>query len=457
MISNNNFYGKKCGKTIKDFSTNLDYKLDNSKDRIEFLNNHLSIVKVDEVEFAHDFFTELFDQTFDTIIDKDGVYWVEEEQKHMNYSEFMIWANKNKVNIHKYLDIQTAFDEIEYESDIQEKGSWNYSCINTSSVKLLLKSSDALYSESNIAKELSKLADYILAKDDKEKKEKIKIYSEEDFVKRLYAEKNKLEPLEKVNGDDFIILKRVENYRLAPKMTINKSDYKLPLIYRGTYEDYLAHWRTHQYKKVYVDGKYIKKYIDENNFSNMTPSVCMTEKQWNKGKQNMMEKIELLSQAEKNRSALINEKDGCKISGTSVKKVVNNIGDINEYMKAVKLSYHNYVCITPEKCPANVDLMSMIDYSNEKHIEALLSYQGSTSDLGNDIAIILYDVNKALKTAFEKNLIDINDLEIIKFLRKGKSKEWIAKKKNISSRTVYRRLEKTSVAVKGILNGKKII
>ncbi len=319
MIPNNNFYGKKCGKSIKDFTTNLNYKLDSSQARIEFLNNHLSVADVDGVEFAHDFFAELFDQTFDA------------------------------------------------------------TGVNTSSIKLILNSEDALYSESNIAKELSKLSDYILAKDEKEKKEVIKIYSEEDFIKRLYEEKNKLEPLEKVNGDDFIILKRVENYRLAPKMTVNNSDYKLPLIYRGTYEDYLEHWSTHQYKKVYVDGKYKKIYIDKNKLSNISPSVCMTEKQWNKGKQNMLDKIELLSQAEKNRSALINEKDGCKISGASVKKVINNIGDINEYMKAVKTSYHSYVCINPEKCPVNVDIMSMIDYSNEKHIEALLSYQGSTT------------------------------------------------------------------------------
>ena len=66
-------------------------------------------------------------------------------------------------------------DEIEYEEGTKNKGSWNYSNINTSSVKLLLNSSDAQYSESNIANELSKLADYILAKDKEERKEKMEI------------------------------------------------------------------------------------------------------------------------------------------------------------------------------------------------------------------------------------------------------------------------------------------
>ena len=459
VIPNNNFYGKKCGKTIKDFTTDLDYKLNNAQDRIEFLNSRLEVSKIGDVEFAHDFFIELFDQTFDVALDKDGVYWVEEEQRHMNYSEFISWANRNNINIHDYLDIQTAFDEIEYEEGTKNKGSWNYSNINTSSVKLLLNSSDAQYSESNIASELSKLADYILAKDKEERKEKIKVYSEEDFKKRLYAEKNKLEPLEKVNGDDFIVLKRVENYRLAPKMTINSSDYKLPLIYRGTYEDYLEHWRTHQYKKVYLEGKYKKIYLSKKEIDNITPSVCMTEKQWIKGKQNILDKIELLTQADKNKSALKNMQDGCKkgmgLNGVSIKKLVNNIGDINEYMKAVKTSYHDYVCIKPDKCPAMVDIMKIIDYSNEKHILALVGLQGSKNDLENDITILIYDVDNAIKESYDKGLLDKTDLEIIRLLRKGMLKEDISKKKNLSRSTVYRRLEKIVCTVKSVLNKQK--
>lgn len=394
MIPNNNFYGKKNGKTIRDFTVDLDYKLETVEDRIEFLNSRLEISKVENIEFAHDFFIELFDQTFDNNI-------------------------------------------------------------NTSSIKLLLDSTDAQYSESNIANELSKLADYILAKDKKEVKEKIKIYSEEDFNKRLYAEKNKLEPLEKVNGEEFVILKRVENYRLAPKMSINSSDYKLPVIYRGTYEDYLEHWNTHQYKKIYLDGKYKKVYLDKDELSNITPSVCMTEFQWNKGKQNMLDKIELLTQAEKNKSVLRNEQDGCKISGASVKKVVNNIGDINEYMKSVKMSYHNYVGIKPDKCPATVDIMSMVDYSNEKHILSLIGFQGSKSDLQNDISILLYDVDNAIRECSEKGLIDKTDLEIILLTRKGITKEDISKKKNLSRMTVHRRLKKIALSVMGVLKDKK--
>ena len=71
-----------------------------------------------------------------------------------------------------------------------------------------------------------------------------------------------MEGLEKVNDGEFAILKRVKNYRLAPKMEIHKSDYKLPLIYRNTYEDYLRHWNDHQFVVKYVDGKYKRIYIN---------------------------------------------------------------------------------------------------------------------------------------------------------------------------------------------------
>lgn len=459
MISNNNFYGKKCGKTIRDFTADLDYSLDNAQDRINFLNRRLEISKVGDLEFAHDYFVELFDQTFDVALDKDGVYWVEEEGRYMNYSEFTSWINKNNIDINKYLDIQTAFDEIEYEDDVVDKGLWNYSNINTSSVKLILNSTDAQYSESNIASELTRLADYILAKDEKDKKEKIKIYSEEDFKKRLYTEKNKLEPLEKVNGEEFIILKKTENYRLAPKMSINSSDFKLPIIYRKSYDDYLNHWENHQYKNVYLEGKYKKVYLDKSKLSKVAVSECMSKEQWEKGKSNILEKIEILKTAEANRQFLNNLKTGSTggndLNGVPLRSITKNIRDINDYMIMAKNSYHNYVCIKPDKCPVNSNLMDLVDYTNVKHMIELLSYQGSKSDLDNNISIILYDVDKALKMASRANLIDKNDIEIIKFLRQGRSKIWVANKKNISRMTLYRKLEKIAVIVIDVIQGKK--
>lgn len=399
VISNNNFYGKKSGKTIRDFTVGLNYDLDNVQDRIDFLNSKLEVSKVGDVEFAHDYFIELFDQTFD---DSTG--------------------------------------------------------INTSSIKLILNSDDAQYSESNIANELSKLADYILAKDKKDTKEKIKIYNEEDFKKRLYSEKNKLEPLQEVNGDEFIVLKRFENYRLAPKMVIDKSDYELPLVYKGTYEDYLHHWNSHQYKNIYTDGKFEKVYLDKEDFKNISTSVCMSKEEWQKGKENILDKIELLKVAESNRQVFNNIKNesiaGKGLNGIPLRSVTTNIKDINDYMLLVKNSYHNYVSIKPDKCPSSIDIMNIVDYSNEKHVAELISYQGSKNDLNNDIAILLQDIDNAIEVAKERNLMDEDESDIVRFLRQGKTKEWISKKKNISRMTVHRKLKKTTATIVSILHGK---
>lgn len=454
MIPNNNFYGKKHGKTIRDFATGYDYKLETVGERLDFLKNKLEIANVNGVECAHDFFIELFDQTFDTKLERDGVYWVEEEQTHMTCDEFKRWAERNGIDIDEYLDIQTAFDNIEYE-DESERGAWVYSNTNTSSVKLILNSSDAQYSEGNVAKELSKMADYILVKDEK-KKEKVRLYSEDDFKKRLRNERKRLAPLEDVNGEEFAVLKRFGNYRLAPKMEILKDDFKLPKIYRGTYENYLEHWKTHQYKKVLVEGKYVRVYLKECELNSNSLSECLTEYQWIKGRDNMLQKISLLEDATKNKNHLNGIKNqmrqGDMSSGLKLMHVTNNIRNINEYMTLVKEHYNDYVCIKPEKCSVSSNIMDIIDYSNDKHILALIGLNVCDDDLNNDISILSYDINKAIKKAIASGELGKLEIEIIKLLRQGETKKSISKKISLSRVTVYKKLDIIIKAVKKYLN-----
>ena len=444
MIPNNNFYGKKYGKTIRDFSLGLDYKINNPEDRVEFIKEKLEIKNINGMECAHDFFTYLFDQTFDTQLDKDGVYWVEQENKYMQEEDFRKWATANEIDIADYLDIQTGFDNIEYDDCSQMRGSWNYSNQNTSSVKILLTSNDSQYTESNIAKEISKMADYILAKD-KKKKDNIKIYSEKDFIKRIALEKQKMEGLEKVNDGEFAILKRVKNYRLAPKMEIHKSDYKLPLIYRNTYEDYLRHWNDHQFVVKYVDGKYKRIYINSND-NTFAKSVCMSKDQWEKGKRDKLQKIKFLEEANANATYMKENmellKKGEPRGTMTLSQLKKNMGSVKDYMTMVKTSYDNYVCITPEKCPNNSNLMDIIDYTNTKHIEVLMSLSLGEKSIDSDISILTYDINKAIERAYAKNDLTDQDLEVIGLLRRGVTKRDIAKKINVGERTVFRRLEK---------------
>lgn len=456
MIPNNNFYGKKSGKSIKDFTVGFDYKLETVEERLEFLRDRLEVKNINNVEHSHDFFTELFDQTFDSVLDRDGIYWVDEEQKYMTCDEFKKWTDKNGVDIEGYLDIQTAFDDIDYcEED--ERGRWVYSNTNTSSVKLILNSTDAQYSESNIAKELSKMADYLLVKDrDRSKKEKIKLYSEEEFKKRLRDEKRKLQPLEEVNGDEFAILKNTKNYRLAPKIDISKNDFKLPFIYSGSYEDYLEHWKTHQYKVNLVDGQFKKTYLKEDEFELNALSECLTEEQWNIGKSNMLKKIDFLNDAMQNKAYLENIRNqirnGDTTSGLRLMHVTNNMKNINEYMIMTKEHYHNYVCIKPDKCSVVSNIMDIIDYSNDEHVLALISLNVSTDDLSNDISILSYDVNHAIQRAVDNGELGDKELEIISLLRQGDTKKGISKKISLSRVSVYKKLDNIVKSVKKYLN-----
>ena len=456
MIPNNNFYGKKSGKTIKDFTAGFDYKLETVEERLEFLRDRLGVKNINNVEYSHDFFTELFDQTFDSVLDKDGVYWVEEEQKHMTCDEFKKWADKKGVDIGDYLDIQTAFNDIDYCDD-EERGKWVFSNTNTSSVKLILNSTDAQYSESNIAKELSKMADYLLVKDrGRDKKEKIKLYSEEEFKKRLRDEKKKLQNLEEANGDEFAILKNTKNYRLAPKIDINKSDFKMPFIYSGTYEDYLNHWKTHQYKINLVDGKSKKTYLKEDELCVNALSECLTKEQWNIGKSNMIKKMEFLNDAMENKAYLENIRNqirnGQVTSGLRLMHVTNNMKNINDYMIMTKEHYHNYVCIKPDKCSVVSNIMDVIDYSNDEHVLALLSLNASTDDLNNDISILSYDINNAIQRAFDNGELGDKELKIIKLLRQGETKKGISEKIFLSRVSVYKKLDNIVKSVKKYLN-----
>lgn len=454
MIPNNNFYGKKNGKNIRDFATGFDYKIETVQERLEFLRHKLEIKNVNGVEHAHDFFVELFDQTFDTLLEKDGVYWVEEMKTHMTCDEFKKWAEKSGVDVGEYLDIQTAFDYIDYCND-NERGVWVYSNTNTSSVKLILNSSDAQYSEGNIAKEISKMADYILVKDEK-KKEKVKLYSEDDFKKRLRNEKRKLAPLESVNGEEFCVLKRFRNYRLAPKMEILKEDFKMPKLYRGTYQDYLEHWKTHQYKKVLKDGKYVKVYLKQDELNKNATSECMTEEQWIKGKRNMIQKISFLEDAMKNKEYLNNIKNqmrqGDMSAGLRLMHVTNNIRNINEYMTLTKEYFHDYVCIKPDKCSTSSNIMDIVDYSDDKHVLALISLNTADDDLNNDMSILSYDINKAIRSAIEHGELGEREIEIIRLLRQGDTKKSISKKFSLSRVTIYKKLDIIVKSVKKHLN-----
>ena len=93
-------------------------------------------------------------------------------------------------------------------------------------VKLELKAKeDSLYSDSNIAKELSKMADYILFANKDEKDVEYKIYKDEQLFNKMIKEQS-LETDSQEETDNIIhfLLSSNKNYKKAVEQVIIKED-----------------------------------------------------------------------------------------------------------------------------------------------------------------------------------------------------------------------------------------
>ena len=178
MLPIKNFYGEIGGKTLYDFTKDLDYSVATVEDRIDFIKNTLGEYKIDGVPFYHKFWEEIFIQTFDTKIDKAGIYYVNELDTFLPYKEFQKWCSKNGIKAEEYLNLKSPYEDIKGAN-----GVWEYTSSNTSKIKLVLTTNDSLYTNTNVAKGLEKLADYILAKDKKDKGIKYEFYTYEDLIK----------------------------------------------------------------------------------------------------------------------------------------------------------------------------------------------------------------------------------------------------------------------------------
>lgn len=162
----NRFFSKIDGKNIYDY-TKLDTNIDDLEDRIQYIYDLLNITKDENgIEFSNDeFWNEIFVQ------------------------------RPNK----------------------------------TSYIDLIPNNETELYTDSNIAKILEMLANYILWADpNKNKKENIKIYNnEEDFKNALIKEKKCINRYgENTINDEIIILRRKDNYKKSKDEVITSNDLK---------------------------------------------------------------------------------------------------------------------------------------------------------------------------------------------------------------------------------------
>lgn len=375
MFCNNNFFGRIGNKSIGDFTRGLDYSIDNVEERISHIKDRLEIEQIQDEgpEFAHSYFDEVFEQTFDTQLDKDAIVWVEEEDKFMNYEEFTSWCKTNNIKMDDYLDRSVPFDDVDGE------GKWIYSNVNTSNIKLILNSSDAQYSDSNVAKELSRIADYILAKDDKKDEQRIdyKFYTDEALFK---IECEQFNPCSNVNGKITMpFLQDVsKNYKKEKKQKLYSDDRKMPVISEYNYG--VEHLRSQL-------------------------SICK------------------LLELKRDREG-ITEKEAKKLAYLQKWKgaFIRQIGKMEEDMVITKDSIKGTIYFKAALPDEGEIDWNEIEYDNPEHIKALLQVRRRI-DFTNTLSCIVFDLEDAIKNT----KFTFREKQVLKLYREGATVATIAK------------------------------
>lgn len=226
------FHGDIGGKNIYTYKNELDYSIKTLDDRLEKVKEILNIELVDGVEFSKDeFWNVIFDQTFDEKLSKDGAYYVEELDKMLSYRDFIRWCNKNEIDPVEYLEVTTPFDTLKSDSP----GRWEYTCQNTSKVKLVLTSKDGLYSDTNVCKVLTQMCEYILKKTKRAKSTKYFFYTEKDLEKVELKDQdiNKKFQIADEKGMMLFLKDASINYKFEKKqeVDVNKDeDFEVPYL-----------------------------------------------------------------------------------------------------------------------------------------------------------------------------------------------------------------------------------
>lgn len=123
-----------------------------------------------------------------------------------------------------------------------------------------LNKNDVLWSDTNIANTLEGMATYLLAKAEKDPKEKIKIYDSYELFKRALKEQDMIskhgeyeETVDSPEHDrnDVIVFRQKKNYKLAPKFSVSNKDKKkyIEIDEYNKYKEYLLSLRNDESKR----------------------------------------------------------------------------------------------------------------------------------------------------------------------------------------------------------------
>lgn len=419
------------------------------------------------------------------------------------------YSNKLDYNIENLEKRKDLISKILNLDEIGSRDKFWIDVWDIANCKVSLNTTDALWTDTNVAQLLESMGTYLIAKDESdEKKER----------KRFSRPKKEVSINSDYSSEEYEVVKNDKNYRLDPPDEVTNKDYRLRAIFSRDYNYY----KEVIYKKYISDlkNKIVKESIErygfhDGIFEDFSCSELMEEEKWSNLKRLELEKIELLNDAKRNLDVLkqqnkdilngtlylhkdengedieeieiykyefINRINPCNIQlaksgyanndikkiedkflyqkrvrsyGVGLRHISNNISDVKDYMLSCKLAYMNRVCISPDKNGVNMNILEYVDYSNPKHIEAILYMQGNEISYESDMSIISYDITKAIKDLREINKIDYKDMYIIEGIRHRVTQEALAKELKISKQAVNKRITKISNRVVDLFRNEK--
>lgn len=270
MFNNNNFYGEIEGKNINNYMKDLDYKIESPEERITHVVDKLGIKTINGIEVPDKIWEEVFAQKGEIKLIPNGRFFVDDREEALTYKEFVTWCRDNDYIPEEYL----------YENDFEHRSSWK-EVGDTSHIKLHLNTSDALYSESNVAKTLETLASYILAVDKEKTEEKIKIYNSRELFLRAVKEESTMKDLTpNSTGAEFAVFKMEKNYKKEIKDVVTAEDIKkYPEVkdYMDAYNVNLAEYKALGAKEKLTAEETKRKYYLKKTLNNLKQDALDTK------------------------------------------------------------------------------------------------------------------------------------------------------------------------------------
>ncbi len=125
---------------------------------------------------------------------------------------------ERKSSVKELLALETI-DDVEFSKDEFWSKIWDMGVC-----KVNLNTSESLWSETNVCLTLESMANYLLAKHTKEKRDNIKVYDSYELFKRAIQEQEAIRKYGEIEEDDVIVFRQKKNYKLDPKPSVSSKD-----------------------------------------------------------------------------------------------------------------------------------------------------------------------------------------------------------------------------------------